>query len=117
MGVEGSGAPVHFHNYAWNAVVYGAKKWLLYPPHDRILSNRQILQFVQDGDMALMEQKGARRIDCVQTAGDILVVPENWGHGVLNIQESIAMATEISAAIWRQSPMLKTAKQMGAIRN
>ena len=35
LGGEGTGAPVHFHNTAWNALVYGAKKWLIYPPHDR----------------------------------------------------------------------------------
>ena len=23
---------------------------------------------------------------CVQTAGDVVVVPESWGHGIINIQ-------------------------------
>ena len=27
LGGEGTGAPVHFHNTAWNALIYGAKKW------------------------------------------------------------------------------------------
>ena len=30
-GRPASGAPQHFHNTAWNACVYGAKKWLVYP--------------------------------------------------------------------------------------
>lgn len=28
LGGEGTGAPVHFHNTAWNALVYGAKRYL-----------------------------------------------------------------------------------------
>ena len=27
LGMEGSGAPVHFHNAAWSALMFGAKKW------------------------------------------------------------------------------------------
>ena len=40
---------------------------------------------------------------CVQTAGDVMIVPEAWGHGVLNIQDSVAVATETKAALWRTS--------------
>lgn len=29
LGVEGSGAPMHFHNPAWSALIYGAKKWYI----------------------------------------------------------------------------------------
>ena len=30
-----------------------------------------------------------------------MIVPESWGHGVLNLQESVAMATEAKLAHWR----------------
>lgn len=116
LGGEGTGAPVHFHNYAWNALVYGAKKWVLYPPHDRVLSNRQILQYIKEGDMDSIAQKGARMLTCVQTAGDILVVPESWGHGVLNIQQSVAVATEAIAYLWRQQPSTRTGKILQLVR-
>jgi len=114
LGGAGSGAPVHFHNAAWNALVYGSKKWFLYPPHDMIMSNTQILEFVEKD----LEKFATRRsfnpvkpLTCVQTSGDILIVPENWGHGVLNIQDSIAVATEGKHGMWRikQSlPYIKT---------
>jgi len=45
--------------------------------------------------------RGFRPKTCVQTAGDVIIVPESWGHGVLNIQESIAVATEVKDALWR----------------
>jgi len=38
---------------------------------------------------------------CVQTAGDVVIVPESWSHGVLNIQQSVAIATEAKANLWR----------------
>lgn len=93
MGGEGTGAPVHFHNMAWNALIYGAKEWFLYPPHSTIMSNRQILEFLET-DLLALERRGVQPLRCVQTAGDAILVPENWGHGVVNLQDSVAIATE-----------------------
>jgi len=93
FGGEGTGAPVHFHNTAWNALVYGAKKWLVYPPHYKIMSSNQILDFFET-DMDYFKKKGIQPLTCIQTAGDVMIIPESWGHGVLNLQESIAVATE-----------------------
>jgi hypothetical protein len=36
--------------------------------------------------------------------GDVMIIPESWGHGVLNLQESVAVATEAKANIWRSRP-------------
>ena len=32
----------------------------------------------------------------MQEAGDILYVPSNWGHGVLNLETSIGVAVEFA---------------------
>ena len=40
-------------------------------------------------------------LTCVQTAGDVMIVPESWSHGVLNIQQSVAVATESKGSFWR----------------
>eukprot|EP01048_Picozoa_sp_COSAG05_P015718 COSAG05_NODE_1930_length_3818_cov_2.245227_1_plen_116_part_00 len=32
IGAAGSGVGFHRHGHAWNAVVYGRKRWFLYPP-------------------------------------------------------------------------------------
>jgi hypothetical protein len=103
LGGEGTGAPVHFHNTAWNALVYGAKKWVIYPPHNMIMSNKQILDFFET-DMQDFAARGVNGQSCVQVAGDVMVVPESWGHGVLNVQESVAVATEVKASLWRVRP-------------
>ena len=104
LGGEGTGAPVHFHNSAWNALVYGAKKWVIYPPHLMIMSNKQILDYFET-DMVEYRNRGVRPHTCVQLAGDVMIIPESWGHGVLNIQESVAIATEAKSNLWRVKPL------------
>jgi hypothetical protein len=92
LGGEGTGAPVHFHNTAWSALAYGAKKWTIYPPHHAIMSNEQILEFYEHSRQHFAD-RGIKGLTCVQTAGDSMLIPEMWGHGVLNIQESIVVAS------------------------
>ena len=103
IGGEGTGAPVHYHNTAWNALVFGAKKWVVYPPHSMIMSNRQIREYFET-DLKAFSERGVEALSCVQTAGDVMIVPEIWGHGVLNLQESVAVATESKANHWRIKP-------------
>ena len=50
-----------------------------------VMSNQQILQFVEE-DMSKLEDRGVKPLTCVQTAGDVMIIPESWSHGVLNIQ-------------------------------
>ena len=32
--------------------------------------------------------------ECVQRPGDVVYIPENWGHAVVNLADSIAVAYE-----------------------
>lgn len=48
--------------------MYGAKKWLLYPPHNALMSNMQIKEFFET-DMIKYEERGVKPLSCVQTAG------------------------------------------------
>lgn len=76
---------------------------MIYPPHDMIMSNKQILDFYET-DRTEFEERGVKPVTCVQLAGDVMIIPESWGHGVLNIQETIAMATEFKYSVWRAKP-------------
>jgi len=116
LGGEGTGAPIHFHNTAWSALIYGAKKWLIYPPHNQIMSNKQILDFFET-DMKAFQQRDVRPVTCVQTAGDVLIIPENWGHGVLNLQESVAVASEAKTGTWRLRPVHPIYEKFPGFRN
>jgi hypothetical protein len=133
FGGEATGAPVHYHNFAWylclschvihtciphtvqliarlphdvlarNGLIYGAKKWIVYPPHNMIMSNKQIYDYYET-DLRDYAARGVEPITCVQTAGDVMIIPESWGHGVLNIQESVAIATESKTPMFRLKP-------------
>lgn len=96
-----------------NALIYGAKYWLIYPPHNMIMSNKQMLDFYET-DRDAFTARGIHPMTCVQTAGDVLIIPESWGHGVLNIQESVAMATESKSPLFRMSPGTKLFNKYGA---
>lgn len=95
------------------ALIYGAKYWVIYPPHDMIMSNKQMLDYFET-DLHTYAARGINPMTCVQTAGDVLIIPESWGHGVLNIQESVAMATEAKNPLFRMSPGTKLFNKYGA---
>jgi hypothetical protein len=36
-------------------------------------------------------------LECMQHAGDIMFVPQRFGHGTINVQESIGIAVEMES--------------------
>ena len=41
--------------------------------------------------------KDSRVVECVQRSGEVLFVPTNWYHGLLNLETSVGIAVEIGA--------------------
>ena len=91
LGAAGSGSPVHWHNDAINVAVQGAKLWTLLPPPHAVYSRRHAAL-----DAAAFLPGGAKAdagaVHCVQRAGEVMFVPEGWGHGVLNLEASVGYA-------------------------
>ena len=114
LGGPASGAPQHFHNTAWNACVYGAKKWLVYPPAYALMSNEQIRRWDENERVSLEKDGQPPPLTCVQRAGDVAVIPEMWGHGVVNLEETLALATEVRMALFRP-PLPKAFRQVAAV--
>jgi len=101
LGPMGSGAPLHFHNYAFSLLVYGEKRWTLLPPSQRIFSKLRIKAWKKRHAAAaaaaakedtVLKAKGMQ--ECIQRAGDLLFVPKLWAHGVENLEDSISIAVE-----------------------
>lgn len=95
---------------AWNAVVKGSKKWIMYPPHVMPPGVR----VSEDGadvacPVSLMEwllsfydyktAAGVVPLECTLKAGEILFVPRRWWHMAINLEETIAVTQNyVSAA-------------------
>ncbi|KAJ3028601.1 UNVERIFIED_CONTAM: hypothetical protein HDU68_001328 [Siphonaria sp. JEL0065] len=105
IGPPRSGSTYHLDpnsTSAWNAVITGSKKWLLFPP-DCIppgvfpsADGSEVTTPISLAEWFLNhydEMKGwpVKPIECICRAGEILYVPRGWWHCVMNIEESIAI--------------------------
>ncbi|KAK9819897.1 hypothetical protein WJX72_003757 [[Myrmecia] bisecta] len=113
IGPERSGSSFHKDpnsTSAWNAVVRGAKKWILYPPH---ITPPGVHPSADGADVAtplsLIEwflnfcshaQEGdVKPIECVVRSGELLFVPRGWWHMALNLEESVAVTQNYVSSI------------------
>lgn len=107
VGAAGTGAPVHFHNAAWNALVYGKKAWILVPPALTYFSTvpaAEMVETLAKSDAALAVAKGAgvrSNLRCVQEAGDVVFLAQRWGHLTYNLAASIGLAKEFTPFPWK----------------
>lgn len=91
VGGAGTGAPLHFHKPAFNFCIAGRKWWCLLPPERAVWSNAHVLDFLQerqppqsDHQPRQAAQSGGALLWTRQEAGDVLFVPAEWAHGVVN---------------------------------
>eukprot|EP00750_Incisomonas_marina_P032237 INCI902.1.p1 GENE.INCI902.1~~INCI902.1.p1 ORF type:complete len:927 (+),score=174.88 INCI902.1:53-2833(+) len=102
FGPRYTGAPMHYHNTAINALAYGRKRWFMTPPNQTFYSIKATKQLWKDDLSAL--KKNSSLMQCIQHAGDLMFVGSGWGHATLNEQASIGFAMEwmdqrLSAAV------------------
>lgn len=87
---------------AWNAVVRGEKKWVMFPPEspppgvvpsgdegDVVAPVSVTEWFLNFYDRGVVERSGGK--ECVVKEGEIIFVPMGWWHCVLNTKKSIAV--------------------------
>ena len=91
----GSGAPAHYHKAAVNTVVYGRKRWWLFPPAHAFFTRQAAGAWVDGGGPNRSRAKGTPVLECVQRAGESLYLPDYWGHATLNLEPTLAVASEI----------------------
>ena len=90
---------MHQHSSAWNALVYGAKRWYLLPPN---LDYRLQYSHMPNWVRSVLPRLPYRALECTQRAGEVLFVPEGWNHGVINLANSVGIVFEVgrSSADW-----------------
>ena len=91
IGAAGSGAQPHWHAPAWNWLARGEKRWHLWPPIDATYAQNHVANSLPGAS-----REGGAPLQCTQRAGDIIIVPELWGHATTNLKPSIGWATEMS---------------------
>ena len=96
LGAAGTGVTLHAHNEAWNAVVYGRKRWFILPRTEMPALEFPVHHDQQSWVAEVLPRMGAedRPMECVQEAGDVLVLPDAWGHLTYNVRSSIGIAQE-----------------------
>ncbi|XP_066283407.1 uncharacterized protein [Branchiostoma lanceolatum] len=90
LGRSRTGMAWHVHNQAWNGVVFGAKRWFVSaldrpPPGMGDFGQLDWMKYIHPYVRAPW-----RPLECLQQAGDVVYVPGDFYHGVLNIGDTVA---------------------------
>ncbi|KAM9210900.1 jmjC domain-containing protein 8 isoform 2-T2 [Dugong dugon] len=89
----GSGVPFHWHGPGFSEVIYGRKRWFLYPPEKtpEFHPNKTTLAWFHDTYPTLA--LSARPLECTIQAGEVLYFPDRWWHATLNLDTSVFIST------------------------
>ncbi|XP_022372651.1 jmjC domain-containing protein 8 [Enhydra lutris kenyoni] len=89
----GSGVPFHWHGPGFSEVIYGRKRWFLYPPEKtpEFHPNKTTLAWFQDIYPTLVPS--AKPLECTVQAGEVLYFPDRWWHATLNLDTSVFIST------------------------
>eukprot|EP00927_Polykrikos_kofoidii_P086637 TRINITY_DN9768_c0_g1_i2.p1 TRINITY_DN9768_c0_g1~~TRINITY_DN9768_c0_g1_i2.p1 ORF type:complete len:510 (+),score=87.66 TRINITY_DN9768_c0_g1_i2:56-1531(+) len=107
IGPRRSGTTVHtdpLGTSAWNAVTSGRKRWVLFEPSvpARVAKGKDVINKQIEDDEAIMyfdfllprlkeKHPEVRVYEGIQGPGEVIFVPGNWLHGVLNIDDCVAV--------------------------
>ncbi len=111
IGPKRSGSMFHIdpnQTHAWNAAIKGRKKWIFYPPGVTppgviasmdgadvtmpISTGEWLLSFWSFHLLAKQDPDPSKRpMECILHPGELIFVPHNWWHMVINLDESIAL--------------------------
>ena len=89
IGSHGTGSPQHLHNSAWNLMLSGKKEWFFWSPGAASITTTPPLK-------AYQEWKQEAEYTCIQEDGDVVLIPEDWGHATFSLGENVGFAAEYS---------------------
>eukprot|EP00746_Dinoflagellata_sp_MGD_P054358 gnl/MRDRNA2_/MRDRNA2_238259_c0_seq1.p1 gnl/MRDRNA2_/MRDRNA2_238259_c0~~gnl/MRDRNA2_/MRDRNA2_238259_c0_seq1.p1 ORF type:complete len:140 (-),score=14.02 gnl/MRDRNA2_/MRDRNA2_238259_c0_seq1:208-591(-) len=101
MAGIGGGLTFHRHGEAWSVIVWGRKRWFLFPPSDiqddpPVHRHDHMHSVEQKSSIEWMEKEyptcSPRPLECVQSAGDLLFIPFDYSHAVVALEETVGMS-------------------------
>ena len=90
LGPPLSGVPVQFHRNSWDVLIYGQRRWFVYPPDRAFYSKQHVWEWWKE----TYKNRPPDALECMQYPGDMVFVPDMWGQGVINFRESVGVASE-----------------------
>lgn len=126
IGPTRSGTTIHkdpLGTNAWNAVTSGAKRWVCMEPHvPRSVAKGKDLVRPGEDDEAIMyfdfilpriaeKYPGVRIYEGVQKEGDVIFVPNEWWHAVVNLEDTVAITQNFTGLDNFDQSWLKTRKE------
>jgi histone arginine demethylase JMJD6 len=106
IGPKRSGTTVHIDplgTSAWNVVTHGQKHWVLMDPKEtkRVVKGKDVVKDGEDDEAIMYFDFILPRIkrahpelviyEGLQNPGEVIFVPGDWWHGVLNTQDCVAV--------------------------
>ncbi|NXC38273.1 JMJD8 protein, partial [Penelope pileata] len=90
---SGSGVPFHWHGPGYSEVIFGRKRWFLYPPDKtpHFHPNETTLAWLQHTYPTLPPAE--RPLECTIRPGEVLYFPDRWWHATLNLDTSVFIST------------------------
>jgi len=96
LGRAGSGLSMHQHTAAYNAMIFGHKRWYLLPPSAPKIP--EVLSW-ENFDLDFYEQRHSelpvKPIVFDQFPGEVVFVPTEWQHAVINIEVSVGISVHM----------------------
>lgn len=89
----GTGVPFHWHGPGYSEVIYGRKRWFLYPPDQspEFHPNHTTLSWVSLSYPNL--ELHQMPLECTIRPGEVLYFPDRWWHATLNLDTSVFIST------------------------
>ncbi|XP_050411586.1 uncharacterized protein LOC126826653 isoform X1 [Patella vulgata] len=101
LGASTSGVSFHKHAEGWNAVIFGQKRWFLYPkektPPGGMYPGYSQLDWFHEVYPKLDESN--KPVECIQRAGDMLYLPESMYHSTINLGHTVAIGIQKIQAV------------------
>ena len=95
IGPAGSGSAMHqdaMMTSAWNAVIFGQKRWLFYPPDQgEQLYYGKVDAFNPDLEKYPLFSQACAPLECTQRTGEVVFAPSGWWHQVVNEKAGISV--------------------------
>lgn len=118
IGGFSSGAPMHAHDNAWNSLLVGRKRWLLVPPGElgpRTQAWSAMSHPLTEWYAVSERRKQGRLYEVTQHPGDVLFIPQGWGHATVHTcEETVAVSNEFCKSVDVTSPPSVGAMMYGA---